>query len=87
MDVSTNSIKGKKYRFSFSSRCFRSLLEYLYTGQILGALKTLAYMSVRAPFSGRHLLKQMLNESGCNYGLVPVTRPTPLQRLRRQRMA
>lgn len=35
MNVSMNSIKGKKYRFTFSSRCFRSLLEFLYTGQIL----------------------------------------------------
>ena len=37
MDVSTNSIKGKKYRFTSSSRCFKSLQEFLYTGQIMRA--------------------------------------------------
>ena len=37
MDVSTNSIKGKKYRFTSSSQCFKSVAEFLYTGQIRGA--------------------------------------------------
>ena len=36
MDVSVNSIKGKKYRFGSSSRCFKSVAEFLYTGQIQG---------------------------------------------------
>ena len=37
-DVRANAIRGKQYGFPFSSKSFRAVLEYLYTGQILGAL-------------------------------------------------
>ena len=36
-DVRNNAIRGKQYGFQFSSKCFRALLEYLYTGQISSA--------------------------------------------------
>lgn len=48
MNVATNSIKNKKYRFNFSSRCFKSLLEFLYTGQVLGVPHLLDSMRVVA---------------------------------------
>lgn len=38
MDVANNSIKGKRYRFAATSKCFKSTLEFLYTGQIKRAI-------------------------------------------------
>jgi hypothetical protein len=48
MDVTNNSIKGKKYRFNASSKCFKTTLEFLYTGQIQRACSPLIACSPQA---------------------------------------